>query len=169
MIAKLLQLLPELACTVSCTTRPKRPSEQEGEDYYFWTQEAFLQGVREGKFLEWAKVHNAYYGTLREELQRVLAKSRTPLLEVDVQGAKKIHEELPQALLLFVVPSSLEKLKERLTRRQTETQLEIARRLQRAREEVAESGGYDAVIYNDDLEKAVQELKEEIERYLEKR
>jgi guanylate kinase len=151
---KLLERRRDLAYSISCTTRRPRPGEKDGRQYHFMTREQFKHAVHKGEFLEWAVVHDEYYGTPRRFIQEMMEKGKNPLLAIDVQGAIALRRKLPQAVLVFVAPPSLRVLRERLVARRDE-ESSIEKRLARAREEMEEAGHYDYLVVNDDLEKAV--------------
>jgi guanylate kinase len=145
--------------SVSATTRQKRPGEREGRDYFFLTPEEFSRRVEEGKFLEWAQVHEHRYGTPKDPVMDHLHRGESVLLDLDTQGALQLKKAMPAAILIFLKPPSLEALEERLRSRGTETAEAIGKRLQRASQELSESGKYDCVIVNENLEQAKQSLK----------
>ncbi|MDI9369968.1 MAG: guanylate kinase [Synergistaceae bacterium] len=151
--------------SVSCTTRPPREGEREGVDYRFISKEDFLDRLRIGDFLEHAVVHGEYYGTLREDVNRVLESGEDILLEIDVQGALQVRESMPESVLLFVTPPSFEELEKRLRDRGTETEDLLKLRLCNARREMEQLPLYDYVIVNDCVERAARELKGIISTY----
>lgn len=141
---------------VSATTRRPRPGEVEGIHYHFWTREQFDRAVDAGEFLEWEEVFGHKYGTLRQEVDPYLEKGVSVILEIDVKGAQRIKQLRPDAFLIFVRASSLEEYERRLRQRQTESDEEIGRRIAEAKREIAQSARYDAVIINDDLDRAAE-------------
>jgi guanylate kinase len=145
----------------SVTTRAPRPGESEGNPYHFVSQERFKQLVDEGELLEYAKVHGNWYGQPRQAIRDNLRAGRDVLLKIDVQGAATIRRKVPQAVFIFLVPSSFEELGQRLVKRQTETEEERLRRLTDAREELAQQYWYDYVIVNrqNHLQEAVDQLR----------
>ncbi len=150
--------LPRLGLTVSATTRSPRPGEVEGVSYHFLDQAEFDRRVEAGEFLEWARVHDHCYGTLISEVRGKLAAGSSLILEIDVQGALQVKERIPEAVLIFVKPPSLEVLRKRLVGRNTETEDSIALRMSNASHELELADRYDEVIVNDDLESACDEL-----------
>jgi len=149
----------EISFSVSYTTRPKRKNELEGKDYYFVSEKEFFAMVKKEKFVEWANVHLHHYGTGWEEIQSKSKGEKTLVLDVDVQGAKKIREKFPQAWLIFVVPPSLSELKKRLLGRERgQESSNIIKRLQQAEVELAQYNMYDFIIKNDQKEKACEIL-----------
>lgn len=159
LIHRLLKVKMGLVHSVSMTTRQKRSTEIQGEDYYFVTQKAFNQIKKRGGFLEWAKVVGQYYGTPRRFVESNIKKGNDVLLSIDVQGAAQVKRAHPKAISIFLLPPSLAALKERLIRRSTESASEIKKRLVIARQELAMAGLYDYAIINDNVDKAVEKMK----------
>jgi len=143
---------PDLVISVSLTTRHPRPGEVDGCDYYFTTPEHFRKLIHEEAFLEWAKVHGEYYGTLKETTLEQLERGRDVLLEIDVQGALQVRRQVPDTVMIFMVPPSWEALVERICCRGTESEEQIRRRLAEAEKEIALYTEYDYLIVNDRLE-----------------
>lgn len=161
--AKLLTDHPEIWVSISATTRSPRPGEENGVNYWFMSEEEFLAREREGKFLETAVVHGmAHYGTPLEPVQEHLAAGIPTLLEIDLQGARRVRErarELGVACTsVFLAPPSFEELQRRLIGRGTETPEQQQRRLETARVELEAEGEFDVVIVNDDVDRAASEL-----------
>jgi guanylate kinase len=156
---KVFETVEDIRFSISCTTRPPRQGEKDGVDYRFISEEAFLSLLREDKFLEHAEVHGHYYGTLRDDVERTLSSGIDMVLEIDVQGAFQVREKMPESILVFVSPPSLEELERRLRERGTESGENLRIRLRNARLEMLKSGDYDYVIVNDDAERASNELK----------
>jgi guanylate kinase len=167
-IARLLKEsgLP-LRLSVSATTRPKRPYEQDGVHYYFWTHEQFEKQRQAGAFLEWATVHGEWYGTLRSEVEDYRARGIGVLLDIDVQGAAQVRAQYPDCLSLFIRTSSWEAYEQRLQQRGEKPE-SIARRLATARRELERIHEFDHVIINDDLKLAVAEVRKLIEQAFQK-
>jgi guanylate kinase len=149
---------PELALSVSATTRARRPGEVDGVHYRFLDEAAFQRLVEEGGFLEWAEYAGRRYGTPAAPVLQALAEGRDVVLEIEVDGARQVRERDPRAVLVLLVPPSLEALAARLRGRGTETPEAIARRLEVARAELGEADLFDHVVVNDRLEDAVDEL-----------
>jgi guanylate kinase len=145
----------------SVTTRAPRPGESEGNPYHFISEEEFKRLVDEGELLEYANVHGNWYGQPRQVIRDNLRAGRDVLLKIDVQGAASIRRKVPQAIFIFLVPSSLEELAQRLATRQTETEEERLRRLADARKELMQQYSYDYVIVNRQghLQEAVDQLR----------
>jgi guanylate kinase len=132
----------------SVTTRAPRPGESEGHPYHFVSQEEFKRLVEGDELIEYANVHGNWYGQPRKVIREQLNAGRDVLLKIDVQGAVTIHKKVPEAIFIFLVPSSLEELEQRLTNRQTESEAELMRRLADARKELAQLHWYDYVVVN---------------------
>ena len=154
-----------LVYSISCTTRKPRAGERDGVEYRFIAESDFEDRIKRGLFLEHARVHGAYYGTLKEDVERERDAGRDVLLEIDVQGALQVRIAVPDAVLLFVAPPSLEELERRLRERGTEDEEKLRLRLRNAEHELAQSGKYDHVIVNDRLEDASAELRKIILAY----
>jgi len=152
--------MEDLTYSVSCTTRWPREGERDGVDYRFVTTQDFDEKIADGLFLEHAVVHGDRYGTLLKDVERETEAGRDVLLEIDVQGARQVREILPESVLVFVAPPSLDVLEKRLRQRKTESEEKIALRLENAKKEMALSSEYDRVIVNDDLERASGELRD---------
>ena len=155
LIKRLLERVPGLQLAVSATTREPRPGEVNGIDYHFLSQADFDRRVEAGEFLEHAVYAGNSYGTLWSELER---PARGIVLEIDVQGARQVHERLPNAKRIFIDPPSFEALAERLVQRGSDSPEQIERRLAAAREELAARDAFDHHVVNDDLDRAVEEL-----------
>lgn len=159
LIQSVLPQWPDLRFSVSSTTRPPRAAEIPGKDYHFVSRDAFLQGIRQERFLEWALVHGEFYGTDGDQVRGWLDEGRDVLLDIDVQGARQVRCAYPLARTIFVLPPSLEALRQRLLARRTESPEKLERRLQGAMEEVREAPWYDFVIVNDALVEAVEDFQ----------
>ena len=149
-----------LAQSVSATTRPPRPGECDGQDYFFLSDEEFRRRLAAGEFLEAVEVFGRghWYGTLQNEVRAGLAAGRWVVLEIDVEGAAKVMRQFPDAVTIFVRPGSEAELERRLRGRGTEAEEALQRRLQRARHELAQAHRYRYVVINDALERAVEEI-----------
>jgi guanylate kinase len=155
---ELLRQRDDLGYSVSCTTRQPRPGEVDGRDYYFLSRSEFARRRAQGEFAESAEVHGNLYGTLRSEVERVLASGRHVVMDIDVQGATQFVRAFPQSATIFVLPPSAEVLLDRLRRRQTESKEELSKRLLSALQELQAVEGYEYVVVNDDLAKAVHRV-----------
>jgi guanylate kinase len=153
---ELLRRRNDLGYSVSCTTRLARPAETDGTDYFFLTPEAFLAAREQGDFAESAEVHQHLYGTLRREVDRVLAGGRHVVMDIDVQGTRQFIEAYPKSVLVFVLPPNAGVLLERLKARGTESVESLDRRLKTAVAELKAVGMYHYVVVNDDLDRAVE-------------
>jgi guanylate kinase len=144
---------------VSATTRPQRPGEEDGRDYYFLTEEEFVHRVEAGEFLEHVVyVSGQRYGTLRAEVERIHGEGKSCVLELETKGARVVRDSEPAAVTIFIAPPSFDELERRLRERATESSGEIDERLQLARRQMQEAGDFDYVVLNDDVERAVVEL-----------
>lgn len=155
---RVIDVMPNIQLSISCTTRPIRGDEQHGREYYFLTQEEFFERRNAGDFLEWAQVHGNYYGTSKEYVQQILDEGKNVIFDIDVQGAANLKLVYPDAVLIFIAPPSMEELERRLRERKTDDPKEIEKRLSNARGEMVEARHYDYMIINDDLELATSEL-----------
>ena len=160
LVKRLLAASPELAFSVSACTRSPRTGELHGRDYYFLTEPEFKRGIDEDAFVEWEMVYTGkYYGTLKDELERIWAEGRTPLVDIDVKGALAIQEQYPESSLsIFIKAPSLEVLRERLIMRGTESPQMLEERLAKAEYELMDAEEFNLIIINDDLVKATHEL-----------
>ena len=141
--------------SVSVTTRQPRRGEEEGKDYFFYTKERFLSGVKKGLFLEHAKVVGNYYGTLKSTVASILEKGRNVIMDVDIQGAKNIKKALKnKAVTVFIMPPSFEELQKRLYNRKTDAPEVIERRLKLAKKELKARSKYDYIVINNDVAEA---------------
>ena len=156
-IAKeLLRRRADMGYSVSCTTRPARPGESDGQDYYFISPEQFEAARTRGEFAESAEVHGNMYGTLRREVDRVLQSGRHVVMDIDVQGARQFVQAYPEAVTVFLIPPDAGVLLARLRGRGTESGDSLARRLRSAVEELRAVDLYGYLVVNEDLEEAVR-------------
>ena len=151
------------ALSVSMTTRKPRPGEVHGREYFFVTKEEFEQKIREGGLIEYASYVENYYGTPRGYVEEQIAEGKDVILEIEIQGALKVKERFPDAVLIFVLPPSVEELYGRLKTRGTETEDVIRKRMRRASEEVSAIEKYDYILINDEVEESVRKLHSLIE------
>lgn len=159
LISRLLKIFPEMLLSVSYTTRPRRPGEVHGRDYFFVGKEKFaVMRARRG-FAEWARVHGALYGTPRSPLDRSVRRGRDILLDIDVQGARKIKKLYPRAVSIFLLPPSWQELEKRLAGRGTDRRENIRRRLENARREIRAIVRYDYFLVNREIGEALASLK----------
>ena len=158
LIRTLLATVADLAFSVSATTRSPRPTETDGVDYYFLTASGFRERMKTGDFLECAEVYGHWYGTLRGEVEQLLASGKDVVLDIDVQGAAQVRSTGCDAVFVFVMPPSLCQVRERIDARGTEDERTRDRRLKHAPVEVAARAAYDYVICNDRKEDAAGQL-----------
>jgi guanylate kinase len=165
----LLEKFPALAFSISATSRAPRGNEKDGVDYYFIPPALFREKIARGEFLEWEEVYAGnFYGTLKSEAGRVWEKGQALVCDVDVKGGLNIKKALGnQALAVFVQPPSMEVLRERLQNRGTESPEAMARRLQKAAEELAFAPQFDKIIVNDNLDRAQEEAEKLVAEFLE--
>lgn len=162
LVRALLERHPQLHLSVSATTRSPRPGETDGEDYWFWSRQQFEAAIAAGNFVEWAEYAGNYYGTPRGTIVEQLDRGRSVLLEIELVGARQVRKTFPEAYSIFVLPPSLEVLEVRLRGRDKDSEAAIARRLERARTEIAASAEFDLQLVNDDLAEALQSLESAI-------
>jgi guanylate kinase len=154
LVREALSSVPGIAWSVSATTRAPRVGEVDGHDYHFVSKESFKRKLERGELLEWAEVYGNYYGTLRAPVDQALARGQSILLEIDVQGARQVRKAAPEAVLVFVLPPSIDALERRLRGRATDDDATIARRVAEAREQLQGGGEFDYVVINDVLSSA---------------
>jgi guanylate kinase len=157
LVRKVISQLSGVSLSVSCTTRAPRPGEQEGVDYFFVTRDEFNAMERKGMFIEWARVHGDLYGTPRTNLER-LRLGEDLVLEIDTQGARKIKEAFKDGVLIFILPPSLEILKERIKARGGDAEEAIQARLHNAQKELDQKERYDYIVVNTEIEEATRAL-----------
>jgi guanylate kinase len=151
--------IPGVVRAITCTTRPRRPGEEDGSDYYFLSVDEFERRRQAGEFLESASVHGHFYGTLRREVERHCARGFDVLLVIDYQGAATLRQQQVEAIYIFILPPSLAELERRLRERHTDDEAALRRRLAIAPQEMAHYPCYDYVVVNDDLEEAMRQLQ----------
>lgn len=155
---RLLEKYENYALSISVTTRQPREGERDGIEYFFRTREEVESMIREDQLLEHAEYVGNYYGTPRFYVEEMLSQGKNVILEIEIQGAMKIKEKIPEAVLVFVTPPSMEELRHRLTGRGTETAEVIESRLRRAAEEAEGMNDYDYILINDQIEDCVDQL-----------
>ena len=153
----LLQEVPNLVRAITCTTRKPRDGEEDGKDYYFLTKDEFEEAIKNDEFLEYAKVHDNYYGTPKEEVERLLNEGKDVILVIDVQGMRQLREKI-ELNAIFILPPSLEELINRMKKR-GEPEEEIKKRLETAKRELPAWKEYDYIVINDILEEAKENIK----------
>ncbi len=164
LLARVREERPDLALSVSATTRPPRAGERDGVAYHFLSEDEFRARVDRGEFLEWAVVHGNLYGTLKSEVRSRLTEGSL-ILEIDPQGAFNVRRLMPECVMVFIAPPSMEALRERLLKRGSETEETLAVRLADAEVEMKTAPGYDAVVVNDDLDAAVSDMLSLMRRF----
>jgi guanylate kinase len=154
-----LEQRPKLGYSVSCTTRPPRADEQDGVDYHFISEETFRQKIDANELAEWAEVHGHLYGTPARYIEETLAGGQDVLLDIDVEGTKRLSSRYAEAISVFIAPPTMTELERRLNRRGTDSPEVVARRLKTAAVEMTQVESYDHVIVNDDLAQALLKLE----------
>ena len=164
----LLKNMPELSFSVSACSREKRDNETHGKDYYFLGVEGFQNKIKEDAFLEWEEVYeNQYYGTLKSEIERIWSEGKTVIFDVDVIGGLNIKKQYPKVCLsLFIMPPSVDVLRQRLSGRGTESEAKLEMRLAKAEQEISKNQEFDKVILNDDFGIACEETMEVITNFI---
>jgi guanylate kinase len=155
----MLKVFPNLRFSVSHTTRPQRPGDREGRDYFFVAPQQFQTMIDRGDFAEWAEIYGHRYGTSKRMLEMAREEGQDLILDIDGQGARQLRDQNIPGAFVFILPPSLEELKRRLMNRKTERKEALEERLKKARAEIADSRWYDYLIINDDLRAAKARLK----------
>jgi guanylate kinase len=153
------RVFPGLHYSISYTTRPPRPGDENGRDYYFLSPAEFQERIDRNDFLEWAEIYGCRYGTSRSLLEKIRGEGRDVILDIDGQGARQLREQDVGGTFIFLLPPSLGELRRRLSLRGTEEEAAMQERLRKAQAEMAAACGYDYLIVNDDLEKAKGQLQ----------
>lgn len=159
LVRALTERHPDLRFSISCTTRPQRPAEQEGRDYFFVTREEFQRRIASGEFLEHAQVFGNYYGTPRSQVEALLASGRDVILEIDWQGARQVRAALPECQSIFILPPSTAELERRLRGRATDSDAVIERRLKDACSDMSHWQEFGYIVVNDDFGRALDDLE----------
>lgn len=163
-VKDVLTSFPNFVFSISATTRKKRPSEKNGVDYFFISETEFKNKIEKNEFVEWEKFYDYYYGTLKSQIEENILKGLNTVFEVDVKGALSIKKYYPESVLIFIAPPSIEELKQRLIKRNTETEEDLKKRIERAEMELGYKDKFDYVVSNSDLEIAKKKVKEIIEK-----
>ncbi len=150
---------PNFMLSISCTTRAPRRGEVDGVNYFFLTKEEFQNCIDNNKFLEWAEFAGNRYGTKKKYINQCLEEGKDIILEIDTQGALQVKKQMPEAVLIFIYPPSIETLENRLRGRHTEDESTIQRRLQEVKIELERAENFDYKVVNDDLDNAIAELE----------
>ncbi|MGJ3249825.1 MAG: guanylate kinase [Elainellaceae cyanobacterium] len=159
LLRSLLRRHPELSLSVSATTRSPRPGEINGQDYYFLSRSQFCQMIESDELLEWAEFAGNLYGTPRQPVEEEISQGKWVVLEIELQGARQIRKNFPDAFQIFILPPSIEALEHRLRRRGHDSEEAISRRLQRAYAEIEAVNEFDVQVVNDDVERAIDRLE----------
>lgn len=155
----LLEKDPSIHVSVSATTRSPRPGEVDGENYYFLSMEEFKKRLEEDLFLEYAKVYDNFYGTPKENVMEQLKQGKDVLLEIDTEGALKVKEKFPEGVFIFILPPKIEDLKSRIVGRGTETEEDMEKRLNSAKEEIEKVHEYNYGVINDSVDRATSDVQ----------
>lgn len=167
--SRVMQVMDDqLAFSISATTRKIRAGEKDGVDYFFISPEAFKSKMADDGFIEWEMVYEGlYYGTTKSEMERIWTMNKTPLLDIDVYGAIKVRQLFGKnALAIFIAPPSIEVLKERLIKRGTDSAEVIAKRIEKAAEEISQQIHFDHIVLNDNLDAATEQVLSLIQGFL---
>lgn len=159
LIKEILRTVPDVAYSISFTTRAMRGGEIDGKDYFFVSRAEFENLIQQGEFLEFAEVHGNFYGTSIKQVETEIERGRDVVLEIDVQGAASVRKLLPEAVRIFILPPSFEVLQNRLTRRATEKKADLDLRLKNSFTEVERYGEFEYVVVNDDVARATRDLQ----------
>ena len=159
-IKKFLEKNTNFMLSVSCTTRAPRDGEIDGINYFFLTDKDFQECIDDNMFLEWAEFAGNRYGTKKKYIEKCLEEEKNIILEIDTQGALQVKKQIPNAILIFIMPPSIEALENRLRGRHTEDEATIQTRLQEVKKELERAELFDYKVINDDLEKAVSQIEE---------
>ena len=157
-VKEILRAYPTFGFSVSATTREKRPGETNGKDYFFLSRSEFERKIAAGDLVEHEEIYSNYYGTLKSEVENALSNGRDIVFDVDVNGGLSIKAKFPEAILVFIKPPSIETLRKRLKGRGSETDEQIEKRMARVEMELEKGEGFDYIIINDELKRAVNEV-----------
>ena len=163
-VKQILKQYPEIVFSVSATTRPKRAVETDGVEYYFITENEFIEKIENDKFVEWEKFYDYYYGSFKKSVENCNNAKKTILLELDVKGSISLKKIYPEAHLIYIMPPSYEELVRRLKGRQTENSEDFKKRVERIKMELSLKDQFDYLIENKDLEKAIKETSDLIRK-----
>jgi len=169
-VKHLMEKIPGLSFSISATSRPPRKNEKHGRDYYFLSPSEFREKINNDEFLEWEEVYEGlYYGTLRSEVERIAAKGKIAVFDVDVVGGTNIKKQFgDKALAVFINPPSLQTIEQRLKQRGTDSEEIIHQRVAKAEKELGYARFFDKIIVNDDLDKAHEEVEHIVKDFIEK-
>ncbi|MBW2649239.1 MAG: guanylate kinase [Deltaproteobacteria bacterium] len=155
----LLNEFPDLRFSVSCTTRPPRKGEKDGEDYHFISVKDFKDSIEKNEFVEWEEIYGHFYGTSKKDIEGLIQRGHDVILDIDTKGAGNVKAKYPDGVFVFIMPPSVEVLRERLKKRGSETDDIIKMRFDRAMEEIRENKWYDYVIFNDIIRGSVNIMR----------
>jgi guanylate kinase len=158
-VRRILHDFPEIVFSVSATTRKRRKNEVDGVDYFFISEEEFKKKIEKDEFVEWELFYDYYYGTFKSFIEKKVKSGKPVLLEVDVHGALEIKRIYPEAILVYIAPPSLDELTNRLKKRQTESDEDLKKRIERAQMELSHKDKFDYFVVNNDLSTAYKEMK----------
>ena len=158
-IKEVLKRFDDVTFSISYTTRPRRPDEENGVDYFFVNERTFKRLIKRGEFLEWALVHGYYYGTSKSQVEENLSRGRHVLLDIDVQGALKVMDIYPDAVFIFIAPPTFSDIKTRLMMRKTETEEEMQKRLEDAKWELSNAHKFEYLIVNKEITRSIKNLE----------
>lgn len=167
-VREILKLYPEIIFSVSATTRARRETETDGIEYFFITEEEFQQKIENNEFVEWEKFYDYYYGTLKSFVDDNLLSGKNVLLEIEVKGALSIKRIYPDSHIIYILPPSYEELINRLKERKTETETDLAKRIERAKMELSLKDEFDYIVVNENLEFAIKETSELVKKIIKK-
>lgn len=167
-VRRILSEFPEIIFSVSATTRPKRPDEIDGVHYFFFTEEQFIEKIKNDEFIEWERFYDYYYGTLKTFVIDNFQSGKSVLLEIDVKGALSVKKIFPDAILIFIDVPTFEELVNRLNRRKTESEADLQKRIDRAKMELSYKDKFDYIFVNKDLEEVTSQIKSLIKEILKK-
>ena len=164
-VKEVLKEFPDLIFSVSATTRKKRENEIDGRDYFFLTEEEFRKRIENNDFIEWEEVYDGcFYGTLKSYIEENIASGKKVLMDLDVKGALSIKRIYPEAILIYIVPPDRQELVKRLTKRNTEDQESLMKRIHRAEMELDQKDKFDMTVMNVELDKAIADTKDLIRK-----
>lgn len=167
-VKQVLNDIPELVFSVSATTRKKRANEKEGVDYFFLSEDEFIKKIENNEFVEWEKFYDYFYGTYKSFIEDNIDKGKPVIIEIDVHGALNLKRIYPGAILIFILPPSLEELIQRLKNRKTENEEDLRKRIERVKLELSMKDKFDYFVENNDLDKAISETKSLIKKIINK-
>lgn len=165
-VRSLLSQMPELEFSISATTRSKRENEIDGKHYRFISDKEFEEKISNDEFIEWQQFYDYYYGTLKKDVEKKLNEGKSIVFEVDVKGALSIKNFYNDAVLIFIMPPSIETLKQRLIQRNTESENDLRKRFERMEMELSYQDKFDHIVINDELDRAKKEVFEIVEKEL---